>query len=80
MVEGGEHGQQRIGARQGTSICWDGDRLRLGRQMILCGDTTGVGVGGAGAVGGCPPQKDTMLREGRAGREEYKYVTISDRA
>ena len=25
-VGGGEHRQQRIGARQGTSILWDGDR------------------------------------------------------
>ena len=21
-----EHGQRRVGARQGTSVCWDGDR------------------------------------------------------
>ena len=25
-VGGGEHGQRRVGARQGTSVCWDGDR------------------------------------------------------
>ena len=48
--------------------------------MILCGDTTDVSGGGVGAGGGCPPQKDIRWREGKAGRDKYKYVTISDRA
>ena len=48
--------------------------------MILCGDTTDVGGEGVRAGGGCPPWKDIRRREGRAGLDKYKYVTISDRA
>ena len=48
--------------------------------MILCGDKTDVGGGGVGAGGGCPPRKDIRWREGRTGRDKYKYVTISNSA
>ena len=50
--------------------------------MILVGDTTDVGGEVVGLGGGCPPLEgnQTSGREGRAGRDKYKYVTISDRS
>ena len=49
--------------------------------MILCGDTKDIGGGGVRSGGGCPPpRKDIRRREGRVGRDKYKYITISDRA
>ena len=48
--------------------------------MILCGDTMDIGERGVGAGGGCPSRKDIRWREGRTGRDKYKYVTISNSA
>ena len=48
--------------------------------MFLCGFALEIGGGVVGAGRGCPPRNDIRRREGRAGRDKYKYVTIIGRA
>ena len=48
--------------------------------MILFGDTTDVSGGGVWSGGGSPHQEDIRRREGGAGWDKNKYVTIINRA
>ena len=42
-VRGGQHGQRKIGTRQGTPVWCEGYRLSPCGWMILCGFTKDVG-------------------------------------
>ena len=46
--------------------------------MILCGDTSAIGVGGVGSGGECPPRKDIKQQEEGENRVKNKYLTISN--
>ena len=45
----------------------------------MCRDTTDVGGGVVREGRGIPPRKYIRLKEGRVGRNKYKYITLSAR-